>query len=298
MQASVDDHRLSVGGPARWRRWLLLLYAVAVVIRVNYDLPKGFLDLQGQRAGFVVLLAFLLTFGFIRTSARIIRSPKLPWWPGSVTTDSGLHLHHLVWGIVLLLISGFLGYAINPLSPWNEVLAALFGIGAGLTLDEFALWVYLRDVYWAEEGRSSFDAIVVATVIGGLIVLGFAPFDLANESRSIGTLILVVGLDVLLAAITIFKGKPLLGITGLFIPFLSIFGTVRLASPRSPWARKFYAADGKKLERSKARWRRIEERRRRVGDVLAGAPEDELEAKAAAAHASAEAAKAGDSGHG
>jgi hypothetical protein len=271
---------------------------VAVVIRVNYDLPKGFLDLQGQRAGFVVLLAFLITFAFIRTSARLMRSPKVPWWPGSVTTDSGLHLHHLVWGIVLLIVSGFLGYATNPLSPWNEVLAALFGIGAGLTLDEFALWIYLRDVYWAEEGRTSFDAIVVATVLGGLIVLGFAPFDLSNESGSIGTLILIVALDVLLAAATIFKGKPLLGITGLFIPFLSIFGTVRLAAPRSPWARRFYAPDGKKMERSKARWRRIEARRRRVGDVVAGAPEEELEAKAAAAHTRAEAAQAGDPGHG
>ncbi len=248
-------------------------------ITIRLDLPAQFLDLQGQRAGFVVLLAFLITFAFIRTSARLMRSPKVPWWPGSVTTDSGLHLHHLVWGIVLLLLSGFLSYAVNPVSPWNEILAAVFGIGAGLTLDEFALWIYLRDVYWAEEGRVSFDAIVVATVIGGLIVLGFAPFDLPNESGPVEVLVLIVTIDVLLAAITIFKGKPLLGITGLFIPFISIFGTVRLASPRSPWARKFYAPGGKKIERSKARWRRIEARRRRVGDVLTGAPEDELEAR-------------------
>ncbi len=250
----------------------------AITLRI--DAPHQFLDLQGQRAGFIVLLAFLITFAFIRTSARLMRSPKVPWWPGSVTTDSGLHLHHLVWGIVLLLLSGFLGFAVNPVSPWNDVIAALFGIGAGLTLDEFALWVYLRDVYWAEEGRTSFDAIVVATVIGALIVLGFAPFDLPNESGPIGILILIVALDVLLAGITIFKGKPLLGITGLFIPLISIFGTFRLASPRSPWARRFYAPDGEKMKRSKARWRRIEARRRRVGDVVAGAPEDELEAKA------------------
>ncbi len=267
----------------------------AITLRI--DAPHQFLDLQGQRAGFIVLLAFLLTFAFIRTSARLMRSPKVPWWPGSVTTDSGLHLHHLVWGICLLLITGFLGYAVNPLSPWNDVLAALFGIGAGLTLDEFALWVYLRDVYWAEEGRTSFDAIVVATVIGGLIVLGLSPFDLPNESGPIEGLIVIVAIDVLLAATTIFKGKPLLGITGLFIPALSIFGSVRLASPRSPWARKFYDPDGKKMERSKARWRRIEARRRRVSDVLAGAPADELEAKAAAAHAAPEAAQAGDASH-
>src|SRR5262249_32492920 len=132
----------------------------------------SFLDVSKQRHGFVVLAAFLLSFLFIRTSARLMRSPKVPWWPGSVTTDSGLHLHHLVWGIVLLLLSGFLQFAIDPASPWGEILAALFGIGAGLTLDEFALWIHLEDVYWAQEGRASVDAVIVATVIGGLVLLG------------------------------------------------------------------------------------------------------------------------------
>ena len=63
----------------------------------------GSWTIPGRRAGFVLLAAFLATFLFIRTSARLMRSPQVPWWPGSVTTESGLHLHHLVWGIVLLL---------------------------------------------------------------------------------------------------------------------------------------------------------------------------------------------------
>src|SRR5436305_12889856 len=117
----------------------------ALTFRIQ--LETNFLDVPGQRAGFVVLAAFLGTFLFIRSSARLIRSPKVPWWPGSVTTESGLHLHHLVWGIVLLLMSGLLEFATAPDSPWNEILAGLFGVGAGLTLDEFALWIYLRDVY-------------------------------------------------------------------------------------------------------------------------------------------------------
>jgi hypothetical protein len=242
-------------------------------IGLSFEVPSHFLDVSGQRAGFVLLTAFLGSFLFIRTSARLMRSPRVPWWPGSVTTGGGLHLHHLVWGIVLLLLAGFLDFAVNPVSPWNEILAAMFGIGAGLTLDEFALWIYLRDVYWAEEGRASFDAVVMATVIGALIVLGFAPFDLHDSGSSIGTLAVAVGIDVLLALAAILKGKPVLGLIGIFIPLVSLVGAVRLAAPRSPWARRRYGPSGAKLERSKTRWRRIQARRRRVGNAIAGAPE-------------------------
>ncbi|HEY3727733.1 MAG TPA: hypothetical protein VGL51_11195 [Solirubrobacteraceae bacterium] len=246
-----------------------------LALTFNIQFETNFLDVPGQRAGFVVLAAFLGTFMFIRTSARLMRSPKVTWWPGSVTTESGLHLHHLVWGIVLIMLCGFLGYTINPVSPWNEILAGFFGVGCGLTMDEFALWIYLRDVYWAKEGRVSFDAVVVATVIGALIVLGVAPLDLPRNASSITTLIITVAVDVGLAVLTILKGKPLLGMVGIFFFPISLVGVARLASPRSPWARRFYAADGHKLERSRNRWRRIEARRRRVSDLIAGAPAPE-----------------------
>jgi hypothetical protein len=245
-----------------------------VGVIVSLDLPARFLDKPGERAGFVALAAFLLSFLFIRTSARLMRSPRVTWWPGSVSTSGGVHLHHLVWGIVLILLSGFLGFAINPVSPWNEVLAALFGIGAGLTLDEFALWVYLKDVYWAEEGRASFDAVVIAAVLGGLIVLGLAPFDVRGNTSSVGTLVAAVSLAVLLSTLAILKGKPLLGLIGIFIPLVSLIGAVRLASPGSWWARRVYGT-GRKRERSQARWSRIESRRRRIGDLIAGTPTEE-----------------------
>ena len=190
----------------------------------RYQLSAHFLDGREQRAGFVLLAAFLITFLFIRTSARLMRSPKVTWWPGSVTTSGGLHLHHLVWGIVLLMLSGFLGFVTRPVSPWTEILAALFGVGAGLTLDEFALWIHLRDVYWADEGRSSLDAVIVAALIGGLIVLGIAPFDLHNGTSSVDTLALSVAIDILLASITIFKGKLFLGLLGVFVPPVSLVG--------------------------------------------------------------------------
>jgi hypothetical protein len=238
----------------------------------QYKLPDTFLDQPGTRAGFVLLGSFLLSFLFIRTSARLMRNPRVTWWPGSVTTESGLHLHHLVWGIVLILIAGFLGFALNPVSPWNEILAGLFGVGAGFTLDEFALWIYLRDVYWAQEGRKSFDAVIVATVLGGLVLLGLAPFNVKNNTSSIASLVIAVSADLALALLVILKGKPLLGLVCVFIPILVPFGIVRLASPTSVWARHFYRTDGRSMRRSIARWKRIDARKERLVNMIAGAP--------------------------
>jgi hypothetical protein len=242
-------------------------------ITPRFTLPAHFLDIEEQRAGFVLLVAFLVCFLFIRTSARLMRSPRVPWWPGSVTTSSGLHLHHLVWGTVLMLLSGFLAFVVPDTSPTTEILAGVFGVGAALTLDEFALLVHLRDVYWAEEGRASLDAVVVAAVLGGLIVVGFTPFDLKNNTSSVETLAFAVATALTLALLAILKGRHLLGLIGLFIPPASIVGVCRLASPRSPWARRFYEPGSRKLARSQARWERIARRQRRLADAIAGAPE-------------------------
>jgi hypothetical protein len=242
------------------------------MLDVNLEISQHFLDDRGQRSGFILLGAFLGAFLFIRTSARLIRSPKITWWPGSVKTKSGLHLHHLVWGICLIMSSGFLNFVLKPGSPWAEVLAAAFGVGAGLTLDEFALWVRLEDVYWSQEGRMSLDAVVVATLLGGMVVLGLAPFDLANQEGSIGSLVVVVLIDIALSALAIFKGKPLLGLIGVFIPPISLLGAVRLASPTSPWARRRSAPDGRKMRESQKRFARVRKRRRWLSDAIGGTP--------------------------
>jgi hypothetical protein len=239
---------------------------------LHFEISRHFLDEPAQRAGFILLGAFLVSFLFIRTSARLIRSPRVSWWPGSVTTSGGLHLHHLVWGIVLVLFSGFLNFALGPTGVWLDVLAAVFGIGAGLTLDEFALWVHLEDVYWTEQGRASLDAVVVATLLGGLVVLGLAPFDLSNQSSAVTSLAVVVAVDLLLCILAILKGKPILGLTGLFVPIASLVGAIRLAAPSSPWARRRYPPGGPKLARSQARFQRVRDRRRRALDAIGGAP--------------------------
>jgi hypothetical protein len=245
---------------------------VTATIALKFDFPNRFLDASGPQAGFVLLAAFLVSFLFIRTSARLMRSPKVPWWPGSVKTTSGLHLHHLVWGIVLLLLTGFLGFATGPTSPWNDILAAAFGIGTGLTLDEFALWIHLRDVYWAEEGRASFDAVVVAALLGGLIVVGVSPFDLPNDGASVVAVAVAVLVAVLLSSLVILKGKLLTGLAGIFIPLISLVGLARLAAPDSWWARRRYDPAGRKMARATVRWERIRARRRRVAHAIAGAP--------------------------
>lgn len=125
----------------------------------------------GREAEFLFFVAFLVSWGFIRTSTHMIRA-QVKWWPGNISIG-GTHIHHLVWGILLLLVFGWIGIAFQPDSPWLEIVAVVFGIGAGLTLDEFALWLELKDVYWEEEGRKSIDAVIVAASVSGIALIGF-----------------------------------------------------------------------------------------------------------------------------
>ena len=238
-------------------------------IELKLETEQGLLSEEAARAGFILVAALLLSFLFIRTSARLMRSPKVPWWPGSVKTECGLHVHHLVFGIVLLLLMGFL-LALQPASPWLELFAAGFGIGAGLTLDEYALWLHLEDVYWAEEGRRSVDAVVIAAAVGGLLLLGFLPF---STEDSLAVILVSVLAALGLAAIAVMKGKVVLGVAGVVVPLLALIGAVRLAKPDSPWARRRYRSGSRKLERARARYARFERRYRRFQDRVAGAPE-------------------------
>jgi hypothetical protein len=238
----------------------------AVVL--EFEGEEDFLDTASTRAGLIVLAAFLVSFLFIRTSARLMRSPKVPWWPGSIKTEGGLHVHHLVFGIVLLLAMGF-ALALQPDSPWLEIFAAGFGIGAGLTLDEYALWLHLEDVYWAEEGRRSVDAVVIAALIGGLLLMGFLPFSTEGGAVTILTTTAVV---LVIAIVAVLKGKYVLGVAGMLVPPVALVGAIRLAKPGSPWAQRRYAPGSSKLARATRRYERHTRRYQRLQDSLAGAP--------------------------
>ena len=223
----------------------------------------------GAGAAFLVLAAFLLSFLAIRTSARLTRS--VSWWPGGVQTEGGVHLHHLVWGICGMMGFGFLAFALPLQSPWWHLTAIGFGVGAGFTIDEFALWVRLQDVYWSEEGRTSFEAVVVATAFGALVLTGTRPFGL-DEPLSIAASAVSVAVVVALVLVCIAKGRILLGVVGIFVPLVAIVGAARLGHPQSLWARRRYT--GPKLERCRARFAsaRTERLERRVGDLVAGRP--------------------------
>ena len=227
-----------------------------------------------DRVPLLALLALLGSFGFIRMSARLMRSPRVPWWPGSVTTGD-LHIHHLVFGIVLLLVSGFLSFAVAPLSPWIEILAVMFGIGAGLTLDEYALWLHLEDVYWADEGRRSVDAVVIAAVFAGLVIT-VSPFS-ASEGASV-VIAVAVTIKLLISALAVLKGKYVFGLVGFFIPGFAELGAIRLARPQSIWARKRYDDDGEKMAKAQIRETTLIRRRDYMRDLIGGAPSRVAEA--------------------
>ena len=162
------------------------------------QLSGDFLGADGARVGFILFAGFVLSFGFIRFSTRMIRK-QVSWWPGNIDTG-GVHVHHMVFGIVLLLLCGFLNFALDPQAPWVEVLAAGFGIGAGLTLDEFALWLHLEDVYWADRGRQSIEATAIAVAIAAMVLLGVAPFDVQNQEGDVAVFAGVVIVNLLLVA--------------------------------------------------------------------------------------------------
>ena len=223
----------------------------------------------GPGAALVVLVAFLLSFLAIRTSARMTRS--VSWWPGGMETG-GVHYHHLIIGILLMLFSGFLAFAAPLTSPWWHIVAVLFGVGAGFTLDEFALWVRLEDVYWTDEGRVSFDAVICTLAFAALVVIGTRPFGL-DEATSIWGTAIIVTMVVGLAIVSFAKGRVLLGVIGLFIPIVGLAGAMRLARPSSPWAKWRYGDD--ELARAERRFapdRPMMRARTRVGDLVAGAP--------------------------
>jgi len=235
---------------------------------------------QGRQPLFLLFLAFVVTFLFIRFSVRMIRA-GVRWWPGNVK-PGGLHVHHVVFGVVFLLIAGGGGFSrIGQTAPWAQIFPALFGIGAALVLDEFALILHLKDVYWTEQGRTSVDAVFLAGAVCALLVLGVAPFGLEgtrDPDQPTGSLdyVFTIVINGSFVALTLLKGKYWTGLLGLLVPLFAIVGAIRLARPRSPWAHWRYKPGSRKDNRSRAREVRHHARwvrwRLRVQDALAGRP--------------------------
>ncbi|HEX6471092.1 MAG TPA: hypothetical protein VF069_18480 [Streptosporangiaceae bacterium] len=237
----------------------------------------------GRLPLFCFFAAFIVTFLLTRVHVRLIRA-NVRWWFKNVKVGA-VHIHHVVFGVVLMFVGGLGGIAVPDRYPGPYVgSAVIFGMGAALVLDEFALILHLRDVYWHEEGRASLDAVFVAVGVTGLLVLGVRPVGFGDPAVTgdahspMPWLIYLASLAVNLgvAVVTLLKGKIWTGLAGLFLPVLLYVGAVRVARPGSPWARWFYRPGTRKARRAL----RHEERIRRplirakiwLQELIAGHP--------------------------
>jgi len=224
-----------------------------------------------------MLVAFIVTFGATRIVTRSIRAagagaPRRRSLVKDITIG-GVHIHHQVWGILLVLVSALLEFAYQPDTPWLEILGAAFGAGAALILDEFALSIYLDDVYWAEEGQTSIDAVVLGACLCGVLLVGTAPLGYHDASDAgFGAAALTVLVNGGFSLVAFLKGKLMTGAIGIFVPVVGFVGAVRLARPTSPWARWWYRRSPRKMERAARRFVRYDARWARFRSALGGAP--------------------------
>ena len=162
--------------PAHWALLILVVISTILAIlflRVHRDRARKIYqdhfgcDVPRERLLFASM-GFYIGFAGIRTLTHAIRAGRGPFHDVAV---GGRHIHHLVWGILLLLLVGYcwLWQVSKEDRLLSKLLSFAYGVGAALTLDEFALWLNLRDVYWEREGRASIDAILL---FSGLLAMG------------------------------------------------------------------------------------------------------------------------------
>ncbi len=250
------------------------------MIHLFATIPGHVLD-DAKRPLFVLLVGFIVTFLVARLNTRLTRAHgrsrlRLP----NVVTPGGLHIHHAVFGIIGMVVAGILEFAVQPGSPWLEMLAFVFGCGAALALDEFALVLHLEDVYWTGEGRKSIDAVILGVTFITLLLTGLLPRTFSELGDYITVSRWVLSALVLSGAVFVvvcyLKGKLFVGTVGIFVPPVAFVGALRLAKPRSPWARWRYNASLAKIERAARRdegfHQKWERRKHRLWDVIGGKP--------------------------
>ena len=150
-------------------------------MKVLTDLYRFHFKNEARERLFLASVAFLLTFAIVRVITYSIRAGVGPFHN---VTSGTLHIHHLVFGILILLAVGYVWLIEQGVgSSWVASITAIaYGVGAALTLDEFALWLNLRDVYWEQAGRASVDAVLIFASLLSVGIWG-GPFirDVARE---------------------------------------------------------------------------------------------------------------------
>lgn len=226
----------------------------------------------------IALSAFVLTFAVTRMITRMIRAGKGPF---RNFTPGGVHVHHVVPGVVLSVVGGFGAVASGQRGAAAAVFAVVFGVGAGLVLDEFALILHLDDVYWTEEGRQSVEVVVLTASLVLLVLAGFSPLGVDELSGEQQQNRLGVGLTYVVnfafVLTSLFKGKTRMAVIGTLIPFVALIGALRLARPTSLWAKRFYRRRHRARARAVLRAYHHDVRwagpRRRFQDLIGGAPD-------------------------
>jgi len=226
----------------------------------------------------LALGAFVLTFAVTRLVTRMIRAGKGPFRD---ITPGGVHVHHVVPGVVLAVVGGFGAVASGRHGVAAGILAVVFGVGAGLVLDEFALILHLDDVYWTEEGRRSVEVVVLTASLVLLVLAGFSPLGVdelsgGEQQDRLGVVLTYAG-NFGLVLITLCKGRTRMAVVGTLIPFIALIGALRLARPTSLWARRFYRRRHRARARAVLRAYHHDVRwagpRRRFQDLIGGAPD-------------------------
>ncbi|NBM21229.1 hypothetical protein, partial [Streptomyces sp. GC420] len=226
----------------------------------------------------LALLSFVLTFLVTRLITRLIRAGRGPF---RNVTPGGVHVHHVVPGVILTVIGGF-GAVTSGRHDFGAGLSAvIFGMGVGLVLDEFALILHLDDVYWSDQGRKSVEVVVLTAAVVGLGLVGFSPFGVndvgQDEQQGRATLLTSLALNFLAALFALVKGKFRMALIGAVVPLVALFGAIRLARPGSPWAKRFYRNRPRARARAQLRAYRHDRRwsgpRRRFQEFLGGAPD-------------------------
>lgn len=167
-------HRSFWIGPLIIAAILALLALVVARSRFRFVYKQHFGETRRERL-FLASLGFFVTAVVIRCITIAIHNDVGPFHN---VTMHGRHIHHLVWGILLLLLVGYswllqVGTGSGESRRWaGRLTSMLYGVGAALTLDEFALWLNLQDVYWAREGRESYEAMALFAGALGIAIFG------------------------------------------------------------------------------------------------------------------------------
>jgi hypothetical protein len=169
--------------------WFILLLAIVVtafLLLLTHGTSLGQvlhdrIPDRPRRRLFVASVSFFLTFAGVRAVVFAVLH-NIP--PFHFIEHGGSHIHHLVFGIIILLVVGYgwladIGTGEDDSSILvSRLMSILYGIGAALTLDEYALWLNLQDVYWSPQGRSSIDAVIL---FGALLAAGAWGFPLLQR---------------------------------------------------------------------------------------------------------------------